>query len=60
MKFLAQELKTATASQGLQFKGSDPSEAINQMPDYSEMMVEVRKIGNPLILDELKSFYNIK
>lgn len=60
MKVLEQAAKTAFAAQSMNLKGSDPSEANDQMPDYSIIMIEAQRIGNPLVLDELKSFYNIK
>ncbi|MEL6253326.1 MAG: hypothetical protein AAFR87_15045 [Bacteroidota bacterium] len=35
-------------------------EQSSQSPDYTEMMVEIQKIGDPLSFESLKDFYHIK
>ncbi|MDW3651165.1 MAG: hypothetical protein R8P61_29070 [Bacteroidia bacterium] len=36
------------------------SEATSSRPDYTEMMIEVQKIGDPVSFESLKDFYNIE
>ena len=36
------------------------SQQTDLAPDYTEMMIEIQKIGDPVSFESLKDFYNIE
>lgn len=63
MKALNEVLSAEMTSQSIeretQNTSSQETQTTTQSPDYTEMMIEIQKIGEPVSFESLKDFYNI-
>ena len=64
MKVLAHAISREESKEVQAIKAMESAVQQNEQsssgPDYTEMMIEIQKIGDPVSFESLKDFYNIK
>jgi len=63
MKVSNEVLSPEMTSQSIEIEAINAStqetQTTTKSPDYTEMMIEIQKIGEPVSFESLKDFYNI-